>query len=112
MPKEMAEIEVFYALDHPIDTRADDGYYDAPILGIVFGYNRSAHLLSNGTREQLQTRLAELIRALPPGVTTVTAHNCVDAAETPDGWVTGMAEALREAHGAYVKHWDGRRGES
>lgn len=97
MKRSNAEVEVFYALDCPVERRLDDGWFDAPILGVLFGYNGKAHVLSNGTREQILARLAELVRALPPGVMTVTAHNCVDAAETQEGWTVGMAIALGEA---------------
>jgi len=103
-----AEIEVFYAVDSPVHRKAADGYFDAPIVGIFFGHNQQGHLLCNGPRDQLVSRLKELMGTLPSGVIAVVAHNCAGADETPESWAQGMTDALGAEFGSRLKHWDGR----
>ena len=92
-----AEVQVFYAVDEPVGTLAADGLYDAPIVGISFGYGGKLRVLAGGTREQFVGRLEELMKQLPAGVVSAISHNSVGSDETLEGFESGMGAALRDA---------------
>jgi hypothetical protein len=92
-----AEVQVFYAVDEPVGSLAEDGLYDAPIVGISFGYGGKLRLLTRGTREQLVGRLEQLMKQLPAGVVSAISHNAVGSDETLEGFESGMASALQDA---------------